>query len=393
MSFASPTASGADHPEPRPPRWLTQEAPWLRAVPPVILTACAAVRLWSTPASPATWALLLAVIWMLLWRHSAPTRVGLLCAAGELLLTATPATLIGSLAVLVALYNVACRRPTAVAVIGAAGFELAILAVASGAWPGSVDPADIVVLSAGCVGVLLLGTTTQANRRYLEILAERASRLAYEREQHERLVTAAERTRIAREMHDIIAHGLTVVTTVSQGAAASVDTNPEQAKQAMEQVARVAREALKETRKLLGVLREDGPADRHPLPSLDDLPALVDEVRATGLAVVLRTSGDSGELGPAAEATLLRIVQESLTNVINHASGASRVGVHLRFTPGRVQFEINDDGEAGSDVSGDPPSSGRGLTGMRERVMMFGGSLSAGPVPGGWHVCGELNLR
>ena len=218
----------------------------------------------------------------------------------------------------------------------------------------------------------------------LEQLRDRAARLERERDQQGELAAAAERARIAREMHDIVAHHLTVMVALADGAAAQVSRTPSQAVKAMRSVSATGRQALSETRRLLGVLPSTGPA-LEPLPDLTSLSGLISRVRAAGLPVSYESSGEPSGLSSAMELTLFRVVQEALTNTLKHA-GPARATVRIAYSPDEVRLSIDDDGRGG------PPSgAGRGLAGMRERVAAFDGSVVCGPrAPHGWSVSATL---
>jgi signal transduction histidine kinase len=210
-------------------------------------------------------------------------------------------------------------------------------------------------------------------RRQAASLAARNTALQRQAEQ----ATAAERTRIARELHDIVAHHLSVVVLQAAGARASGKA----AEAALEKIEHSGRQALAETRRLLGVLRE--PADETgltPQPGVAELEVLADSVRAAGLPVNLVISGESVALPAAVDVSVYRIVQESLTNVLKHA-GPARADVTIGCADEAVTIEITDDG-AGDPRDGNQ-ATGHGLAGMRERVAIFGGELRAGPRPGG----------
>jgi signal transduction histidine kinase len=194
-------------------------------------------------------------------------------------------------------------------------------------------------------------------------------------------------------MHDIVAHHLTVMVAVSDGAVAlagaAAGGAPQRSVEAMRTVSSVGREALRDTRRLLGVLRSDTdpvPAALEPLPNLGSLDDLVEQVRHTGLAVKLIVEGAPAELPAGVPLTVYRLVQEALTNTLKHASSPTLATVRLRHAPGSVLIEVTDDGEPTIHSS-----AGHGLTGMRERVHAWGGSVTAGPVsPQGWRVRAEL---
>jgi signal transduction histidine kinase len=191
---------------------------------------------------------------------------------------------------------------------------------------------------------------------------------------------ADERARMARELHDIVSHNLSVV--VLQAAGAQAAGSPDAG--TLEKIERSGRQALVEMRRLLGVLRQPGEQARQlelaPQPGMTDVPALVDGVRAAGLPVMLVVDGDLAGLPAAVEISAYRIVQEALTNVLKHAGKAS-AEVHLSCGAAEVLIEVTDDGT--SPQAGAEDGGGHGLVGMRERVALFGGELAAGPRPGG----------
>jgi signal transduction histidine kinase len=253
---------------------------------------------------------------------------------------------------------------------------------------------SLVFLSGLVAASLLLGISVRHWRNSLSSLAERAEQLERERDQQARMAVAAERTRIAREMHDVVAHSLSVMVTLSEGAALKQAAEPERANRAMRQVSATGHQALDEMRRLLGVLRtEDAPEPREPQPGLAQLDGLLAQVRATGLAAELMVTGLAvtglaAALAPGAELAVYRIVQEALTNTLKHAAGPTRVSVAIAGRPGAVTVDVHDDG--GRRPAGPP---GHGLTGMRERAAVYDGAVSAGPDPaGGWRVHARLPL-
>jgi signal transduction histidine kinase len=194
----------------------------------------------------------------------------------------------------------------------------------------------------------------------------------------EQLARSSERNRIAREMHDIVAHNLAVMVALADGAVASAATAPAQATDLMSKVSTTGRQALSEVRQLIGLLRDDARAA--------DLDGLVDQVRAAGLPVALTTTGDAPRLDPATELTIYRIVQEALTNTMKHAGPDAKAEVVLRYDGASVEVEVTDDGTGAT-----PEHEGNGLTGMRERVAAQGGTFEAGPLAaGGWRVNARL---
>ena len=218
----------------------------------------------------------------------------------------------------------------------------------------------------------LLGVFVHA-RREAAALARRNAGLQHQAEQ----ALVAERARIARELHDIVAHHLSVVVLQAAGAQASAKPAP----QALAKIERSGREALTEMRRLLGVLREPAEgAGLAPQPGMAELAALAEGVRAAGLPVRLAIDGGTAALPAAVDVSAYRIVQEALTNVLKHAGPAS-ADVTVGCVDGAVVIEVTDDGVGGA--AADPSAGGHGLVGMRERAAMFGGELLAGPQPGG----------
>ncbi len=206
------------------------------------------------------------------------------------------------------------------------------------------------------------------------LLAERRAHRAAK----EQLARAAERTSIAREMHDIVAHNLAVIVALADGAVASAATSPAQATDLMTKVATTGRQALSEVRELIGLLRDDA--------RTADLDRLVDHVRAAGLAVTLTRTGAPARLGPSIELTVYRIVQEALTNTIKHAGPMASAEIVVHYDRSAVEVEVTDDGIGKSTAQG-----GHGLAGMRERITAHGGTFDCGPrAGGGWRVNARL---
>jgi signal transduction histidine kinase len=217
-------------------------------------------------------------------------------------------------------------------------------------------------------------------------LSERADRAEREREESAEAAVALERARIARELHDIVAHSVSVMVVQAEAADEMLTLGaPERARVPIERIQRIGREGLVEMRRLLGVLRHDTSPAFAPLPGIPALRPLADDVSATGLPVVLTIEGEPRELPAGVDISAYRIVQEALTNAIKHAS-ASKVDVHLRYGD-ELELEIVDDG-VGPVRRGE---DGHGLVGMRERVALYGGTLSVGTaVGGGFRICATL---
>jgi signal transduction histidine kinase len=330
----------------------------------------------------------------LVWRRRFPLATFAGVAAVALAQWIAGVKLAADMTLLVYLYTVARRYPLRAGILAAVVAEAGTLMFAL-RWPLTRSWIETFILLSGpVVASLLLGVTVRHWRSSLSALTERAAQLERERDQQAAIAAAAERTRIAREMHDVVAHSLSVMVTLSKGAAAKQAAEPERATAAMRQVSATGHQALDEMRRLLGVLRtEDGPESRQPQPGLAQLDGLLDQVRATGLAAGLTVTGTAAALPPGAELTVYRIVQEGLTNTLKHAARPSRVSVTLAYRPGSVSVRVRDDGarQAVPPAAAAGGTAGHGLTGMRERAAVYGGTVSAGPDPaGGWRLDARL---
>jgi signal transduction histidine kinase len=208
---------------------------------------------------------------------------------------------------------------------------------------------------------------------------ERAAQLEREREEQARIAVAEERARIARELHDVVGHSVSVMTVQASGVRRLLREDQEREREALLTVERTGREALAEMRRMVGVLRrpEEAPA-LAPQPSLEHLDRLVDQAREAGLPVDLRIEGDAVELPAGVDLTAYRLVQEGLTNALKHAR-ATRAEVLVNYGDGQIEVVVSDDGKG----IGNGDGGGHGLVGMRERVTVYGGELDAGPQPGG----------
>lgn len=250
----------------------------------------------------------------------------------------------------------------------------------------SVIAVDAVVLVAWTFGDL-----ARTRRLAMQALKDHARRLEVERQQERDLAAADERTHIAREMHDIVAHSLSVIITQADGARYASAQDPEIAAKTLGTIAETGRGSLREMRRLLGVLRGDELASTRPLPSLDDVDSLVDAVQRAGLEVRVNRTGMMRRPLPAgAELTAYRVVQESLTNVLKHAGPQTHAEVDLQWTPRGLEIQVRDDGRGAAADAAAPGgagntagSHGQGIKGMTERVALYDGSLIAAPAAGG----------
>ncbi|QCQ16135.1 sensor histidine kinase [Microbacterium sp. RG1] len=318
----------------------------------------------------------------LLWRRRFPLTVFLVAALPYLF--APYPMLPSGVALAIAVYSLSVYRSSRAAWAGAGILSGAI--VISGlvrvtfgeSWSSAMGAAGatMVMLLIGA----LIGANVGGRKRYVEALIERSRQLTIERDQQAQLATAAERTRIAREMHDIVSHSLTVIVALSEGAAATTDT--ERARSAARTAADTARGALTEMRAMLGVLRTDdaGTAPLAPLtaPSPREVVATA---QGAGYPVVLRTSGRTSTHAPTTELAIGRVVQEGMTNAMRHAPRATEAVVEIREDPDAVRIRIMNDGVAGER---DEETAGFGLRGLTERVAHAGGTLRTRRGDGTW---------
>jgi signal transduction histidine kinase len=350
-----------------------------------------------------------ALVIPLAWRRSYPSPVFVVVAFVGLVQLLVGPPLLADAALLAALYTVAAHDSRHRALAAAGILEIGAILAAIQWNPAHSIPRSMVFLTATVVAALCLGWTVRSGSEYLAWLAERSRRLEVERDQQASIAAAQERTRIAREMHDIVAHSLSVVVTLVDAASLVSRSDPARAEDAMRHAAEVGRQALGDMRTMIGVLRTDSAsADLVPQPRLSDLDGLLSRVRATGLAVQLDIAGEAFVVGGAAELTIYRIVQESLTNTMKHAS-ASGARVEIRYDRPEVVVTVTDDGRIAATNGWSPsdfaaaaspanPASlstgagGHGLAGMRERAAIHRGAIEAGPTThGGW--CVRATLR
>ncbi|MBZ6477696.1 sensor histidine kinase [Streptomyces griseocarneus] len=327
-------------------------------------------------------------------RRRWPEKMLLLAtAAGLLQLAFDVGPNIWDFAFLVIIYTVASghtRWASRYALIG--GLLAPLLATVR--WPDPVTSAGQHVMGAVFLTVpfilaWVMGDSVRTRRAYWAQLEERATRLEKEREQQAQIAVTAERARIARELHDVVAHNVSVMVVQADGAAYVLDSSPEQAKQALATISGTGRQALAEMRRLLGVLRTDDAAEGGeyvPQPDVEQIGELVEQVRGAGLPVEFRVEGAPRPLPSGVELTAYRIVQEALTNTRKHGGPDVGASVRLTYFDDGLGLLVEDDGRGAQHElyeSGGADGMGHGLIGMRERVGMVGGTLDAGPRPGG----------
>jgi signal transduction histidine kinase len=296
-------------------------------------------------------------------------------------------------AILVAVYSVAAYGTRWVSLAGLAAAEVGSAAVQL--TPGRFQ-APTVVSNALVIGAAwLLGHFVGVRRAYTARLEERTAELEQAREELARRAVTKERLRLARELHDVVAHAMSVIAVQSGVGAHVASTQPEEAAKALSAIEATSRAALEELRRLLGVLRQDSEpqGDLTPVPGLADLDTLLAEVSKAGLGVRLRVEGTPWQLPAGVDLSAYRIVQEALTNVVKHA-GPARAQVRIGYGDQDVTVEVTDDGRGVGALAGDGRAwVGHGLIGMRERVAAFDGDLEVGPLPGGgFRVAARLPL-
>jgi signal transduction histidine kinase len=342
-----------------------------------------------------TLALQAALVLPLLRRRRNPTTTLAVIVAVFLLQWSLGVVLRADAALLVALYSLALHGrlrhlPWAcAAVAGALGLLAARYSSAVSA------PDALFFLYSAATAAVALGLAVRIRRAQLAGLRERAARLETERDQRSQLAAVTERTRVAREMHDIIGHNLSVIITLADGGAYAAEAAPERGKEALLLIGDTGRRALGELRRMLGVLREQTDApELSPQPAIADLDALYTRIRAAGPRVVYHSSGDLDALDPALQLMVYRIVQEALTNTLKHAGPETMAHVAISLDDARLRVRVRDTGGPGGAARpGTRHTEGHGLGGMKERAALYGGDVVAGPGPGGgWTVEAVLDL-
>jgi signal transduction histidine kinase len=329
--------------------------------------------------------LVLACTLGLLWRRRYPLTVMVVTLGTAVTIAAIgyPDTGI-VIAALIAFYSAAAygqRRRTAIAILT---FAAAMAVLWMSRDEANTTAQDLLSNTFVFGAAWAVGEIIRTRRERIATLEERAAVLERERVDESRRAVAEERLRIAQELHDVVAHAMSVITVQAGVGAHVIDTQPADAKRALEAIETTGRSALQELRRMLGVLRSesDPRGELSPAPDVGSVEKLVQSVRDAGVPVELHWEGDPATPVPdSVRLTGYRILQEALTNVVKHA-GRARVTVTIRLDPGHASVEVVDDGR-GYSASPNGAGSGHGLIGMRERVAVFSGTLVAGPVPGG----------
>jgi signal transduction histidine kinase len=396
---------------------LRAAGPWVLDGLLALVTAAVGVSLLPAvlpfdPGSPRAWAaylLLLAHTLPLAVRRRWPLAVLVWAlATGAAFAAVGPSLVALSFTILIYVYTAAAHCPRRVSLAGLAATE-ALLLVAWLARPRSVgDRGTLVIDGLLLVAAWWLGDGT---RRRLEAVAaarQRAAELELAREELARRAVTEERLRIARELHDVVAHSMSIIAVQSGVGAHVLDSQPEEARKALAAVETTSRQALVEMRRLLGVLREEAEprGSLAPAPGLAEVEALAAEVARAGVRVEVRIEGTPAALPAGLDLSAYRIVQEALTNVVKHARPAGAT-VRVAYEPGQVVIEVTDNGKGLESAFGrqpsdsdrqsrsaDPQIRGSGIPGMRERAALYGGTLEAGPLPGGgFRVAATLPLE
>ena len=327
-------------------------------------------------------------------RRRFPGAVLGLCVASGLAVAALGLSpIVLGLAILVAVYSVAAYGDRWVSLAGLAAAEVGSVAVQL--TPGRFQAPTVVSNGLVIGAAWLLGHFVGVRRAYTARLEERTAELEQAREELARRAVTEERLRLARELHDVVAHAMSVIAVQSGVGAHVASTQPEEAAKALTAIEVTSRAALEELRRLLGVLRQDSEpqGDLSPVPGLADLDSLLAEVAKAGLGVRLRVEGTPSPLPAGVDLSAYRIVQEALTNVVKHA-GPARAQVVVGYRDREVTVEVTDDGRGVGALASDGRAGvGHGLIGMRERVAAFDGDLEVGPrAGGGFRVAARLPL-
>jgi signal transduction histidine kinase len=321
----------------------------------------------------------------LAWRRRAPFGVLVVVGiAGAVVGTGWPElnALYTFIAVVVAVFSVGAYAEPRRSVVGCAlvlGWFWAGALIDNAGRPGQRGPSDFVFVTVVFGGAWLLGRALRGRGLQAAQLQQRAAQLEADQQAQARAAVAAERARIARELHDVIAHSVSVMVIQAGAAEQLLEDTPERARGPLEAVQDTGRQTILELRRLLGILREDGQElSLAPQPGLAGLELLMEEMRLAGLSVQLRVEGQPGRLPPGIDLAAYRIIQEALTNTLRHA-GPAHAEVLVRYQQHAVELEVLDDGHGPGPNNGASGASGHGLVGMRERVALYGGTLEAGP--------------
>ncbi|MER5644114.1 sensor histidine kinase [Streptosporangium sp. NPDC002524] len=349
-------------------------------------------------------------------RHRPFLMLFLVCVAEVVLASTGRSPSLLWLVTLVLVYTIAAGRGLALSLCAPA-LALAghVLSSAAGAGLGGFGGwSGLLLMAVFTASLWIAGRSVRLRRAYQAELRDRARRMERAREADTRAARAEERSRIARELHDVVAHHVSVMTVQAAAARRVLASNPDGAREALSAIEELGRTAMAEMRSMVGVLRTDGtPAEFNPQPGVREIPALVDQMREAGLRTQLWIEGERGTpppdgtgapgtpgasgapgapgaLPPGVDLAAYRLVQEALTNSLRHAGPQARAWVTVRHEPGELAVQVEDDGLGPEARDPDEEVTGHGLAGIRERVALYGGLLRIGPRDGGGF---EVNAR
>jgi signal transduction histidine kinase len=328
------------------------------------------------------------------WRRRAPVAAGVAIAgAGGLYeLVVEPAGVVFLAPLLLAFYSIGAYAPLPRAIVGlAVALAISFLGFLGDSrslaeWLENVVFAGFIAGSVWAGGVAVRVSRTRTVQ-----LTNLAAQLEREREEKAQLAAAAERARIARELHDVVAHSISVIAVQAGAGRHALQADPQRTQEAFRAIEATARQALVEMRHLLGLLREGGEPASAPLPGMENHAQLIEQAEGAGLIVEIDVEGEERDLPVGVDLAAYRILQEALTNVRKHAPG-SHAAVHIRYGVDEIEIEVRDDGR-GAETRDGGQRDGYGLIGMRERVALYGGQLDVGPLPGsGFRIKARLPL-
>ena len=385
-------------------RWRVRA--WTGQLVVVALASLSLIDIWVVSLSDVTTSLrlvntliLFAICLALVWRRRLPVAVlfSVMVLVGVQAMFFSPSvpypgeqpTLESFLALLLGFYSVAAYAEERRSILGAAIIGASILAIDIPRLIAGMNPGDIIPAWLFYTTVWFMGRTLRQRRLQAARLQDLAAQLELEREERAQTAVAEERSRISRELHDVVAHSVSVMVVQSQAAQRLLQGEQRNVRLALESIETTGRQALTEMRRLLGILRRtDAELELAPQPSLKHLNTLIEQMREVGLPVELHIEGEAEQLPPGVDLSAYRIVQEALTNTLKHA-GPSRARVAIHYRTDELELEVTDDGTGNRKGSG----TGQGLIGMRERVALYGGVFESGRrESGGYSVRARLPL-
>ncbi len=283
-----------------------------------------------------------------------------------------------------AMYSVGAQlKPKRSLLVGGVVLDVVLLWTLAGIYFYDIAWFSVISVVAILGFPLLIGRETYHREQRIIALERRAVEADHEKEQRAQEAVNRERVRIARELRDVVAHEITVMTIQSAGARRIIDNDPDQARAAMKSAEAAGHRALTEVRRMLGILRPTDPRATDPQPGMADLDRLVDQMNEAGLPTSLEVSGDVRSLPLGVDLNAYRIIQESLTNTLKHGGPDVRATISIAYEPHSLAIEVNDDGRGAAAWDGSEDEPGQGLVGMHERAAILDGAVHTGPRPGG----------